>query len=108
MSVIEYIERMPGSESFLALSQDEQNKWIFQSTEILNDHIKRKRLITDRFVALQVLYDYESHEQDFATLKRQGVESFSTEGMSVSFKDGAVAPSIMAIMEGRAGVGSLI
>lgn len=109
MSVKEYLEQLPGTETFLALADTEQTKWIFQATETLVDHVATYK-ITDRLVALQTMYEFEGESEDFGMLKRQGVDQFSTEGLSVSFKSGSVAPKVLDILNrsGRAGVGSII
>lgn len=109
MTVKEYLAKLPGTESFLALSDAEQDRWIFQATETLNDHF-RPGQITDRVVALQTIYQFEGDSEDFAVLKRQGVDTFSTEGLSVSFKSGSIAPQVIDVISrgGRAGVGAII
>lgn len=111
MDVKEYIGNLPGSEQFLDQDDEVIDRWIFSANEILADHIP-KRKITDRIIAIQVLYMYNDQTQDFAILKSQGVQTFSTEGMSVTFNNGpsGVSPTVLAIIErsGRAGTGRLI
>lgn len=109
MSVADYLAKMPGTDSFLALEQAEQDRWIFMAQETLGDHY-RPRQITDRVIALQTMYMFEGESEDFAMLKRQGVDTFSTEGLSVSFKSGSVSPQVVDIISrgGRAGVGQLV
>lgn len=109
MSAKTYLAQLPGTETFLALETTEQDKWIFQATETLTDHLA-SRQITDRTIALQTMYEFEGESEDFAMLKRQGVDQFSAEGLSVSFKSGSVAPKVMDIVykPGRARVGSII
>jgi hypothetical protein len=109
MSAKEYLAKLPGTDEFLALASADQDRWIFQATETLTDHLA-SRQITDRAIALQTIYEYEGDQEDFAMLKRQGVDTFSTEGLSVSFKSGSVSPKVMDIVNrsGRAGVGSII
>lgn len=109
MSVNEYLNKLPGTDQFLALDQTVQDRWIFQATETLNDFLSARK-ITDRMIALQTMYEWEGESEDYAILKRQGIESFSAEGLSVSFKSGSVSPLVLAIVNrsGRAGVGSVI
>lgn len=111
MPVHEYIEKLPGSEQFLAQDSEVIDRWIFSAGELLADHIP-KRKITDRIIAIQVLYMFNDQAQDFAILKSQGVDTFSTEGMSVKFVDSpsGVSPTVLAIIErsGKAGTGRLI
>jgi hypothetical protein len=109
MAVNEYLAKLPGTDQFLALDQAEQDKWIFQATETLTDHLA-SRQITDRTIALQTMYEWEGDQEDFGMLKRQGVDTFSAEGLSVSFKSGSVSPKVLDIVtrSGRAGVGSII
>lgn len=85
MTTKEYLAMLPGTESFLALDDIQQDKWIFQATETLSDEYRPSQ-ITDRVIALQTIYEYEGDGEDFAMLKRQGVDKFSTEGLSVSLK----------------------
>lgn len=109
MTVKEYLGMIPGTDEFLALDQAEQDRWIFQSEEILKDHL-HPRQITHRVIALQTMYMFEGESEDFAVLKRQGVDQFSAEGLTVSFKSGSIAPQVMDIVDrgGRAGVGRII
>lgn len=111
MSVKDYIRKLPGSEQFMGQDDEVIERWIFSANETLADHIP-KRKITDRITAIQVLYMYNDQAQDFAILKSQGVDTFSTEGMSVKFTDSpsGVSPSVLAIIErsGRAGTGRLV
>lgn len=111
MSVKDYIKKLPGSDHFLSQDNDVIDRWIFSANETLIDHIP-KRKITDRIIAIQVLYMYNDQAQDFAILKSQGVDTFSTEGMSVKFVDSpsGISPSVLAIIErsGKAGTGRLV
>jgi hypothetical protein len=112
MSVKDYLNKMPGTESFLALNDPEQEKWLFLATETLSEYIPARK-ITDKITAIQVLYMFKDDAEDFAVLKSQGVDTFSTEGLSVSFKDkgpSSISPVILDIIShgGRAGVGSII
>ncbi len=119
-SIKEYLDRMYGNELYSDLFQPDQKKIIFNAHELLKDNFKES-LITDRAVALQVLYMLESDESDFSSLKNQGVSSYSIKGVSVSFRSsesktshnnssGLIAPAVMAILSPNSGakVGRLI
>jgi hypothetical protein len=108
MTIKEYLAKLPGTDAFLALPDTDQDRWIFMAQETLGDEYPARK-ISDRAVALQTLYMFEGDAEDFAMLKRQGVDQFSTEGLSVSFKSGAIAPQVIDIISGgRARVGRLI
>ncbi|GIO25099.1 hypothetical protein [Oceanobacillus sp. J11TS1] len=96
-SIKAYIDKMPGNDDFLALVEEEQDKIIFSSHELLKDHYK-ERDITDRAVALQVLYSIEGEDEEYAKLKRHGIKSYSVKGVSVTFEGGEIAPSVIAIL----------
>lgn len=96
-SIKEYIEKMPGGEALSDLEDAEQDKIIFSSHELLKDHYKEKD-ITNRAVALQVLYSIEGEDEEYAKLKRHGIKSYSVKGISVTFEGGEVAASVIAIL----------
>lgn len=118
-SIKNYIDRMYGNELFSKLEEPEKSKIIFNAHELLKD-IFEESLITERAVALQVLYMLESDETDFSSLKNQGVTSYSVKGVSVSFgssesknnnnRNGLIAPAVIAILNKNSGakVGRLI
>ncbi len=119
-SIKEYIDQMHGNESFIELDENAKAKIIFTAHELLKDNFKES-LITDRAVALQVLYMLESDESDFSSLKNQGVTSYSVKGVSVSFgssesetsgnnRNGLIAPAVLVILNKNSGakVGRLI
>lgn len=118
--IIEYINRMHGNELFIELEDDAKEKITFTAHELLKDNFKES-LITDRAVALQVLYMLESDASDFSSLRNQGVSSYSVKGVSVSFgssesetsgnnRNGLIAPAVLAILNKNSGakVGRLI
>lgn len=96
-SIKAYLEKMPNSDSLLDLEDKEQEKIIFSSFELLKDHYKEKD-ITDRAVALQVLYSIEGEDEEYAKLKRHGVKLYSVKGVSVTFEGGEIAASVIAIL----------
>lgn len=119
-SITEYIDRMHGNDLFVELEDPTKERIIFSANELLKDNFK-KSLITDRAVALQVLYMLESDASDFSSLKNQGVTSYSVKGVSVSFSsseskansnnhNGLIAPAVLAILNKNSGakVGRLI
>jgi hypothetical protein len=97
--VKEYIEKLPESltSSYIALSPTEQDKQIFFATEMLTDFYGSK--VTARTVALQLLFILESEGEEFARLKRHGVQSMSTKDTSVQFASShALSPDVVAIL----------
>lgn len=119
-TIEKYLNRMYGNELYEDLDESNQEKIIFNAHELLKDNFKAT-LITDRAVALQVLYMLESDESDFSSLRNQGVSSYSVKGVSVSFgssesktnksnDSGLIAPAVMALLNPNSGakVGNLI
>lgn len=88
---------MPGGDALSDLEVAEQDKIIFSAHELLKDHYK-ERDITDRAVALQVLYSVEGEDEEYAKLKRHGIKSYSVKGVSVTFEGGEIAASVIAIL----------
>jgi flagellar biosynthesis protein FlhB len=82
----DYFAKLPESMTapFNSLTPEEQEKQIFSATELLTDYYKES-LLTVRAVALQVLFILEAEGEEFARLKRHGVQSMSTKGTSVTF-----------------------
>lgn len=116
----DYLSQMYGIELFTELDDTEQSKVIFNAYELLKDNFKES-LITERAIALQVLYMLESDASDFSSLRNQGVASYSVKGVSVSFggsetktnsnnRNGLIAPAVLAILNKNSGakVGRLI
>lgn len=119
-SIKDYLNKMHGNELFVELDDEAKEKIVFSAHELLKDNFKES-LITDRAVALQVLYMLESDASDFSSLRNQGVSSYSVKGVSVSFgssesrgnsnnHNGLIAPAVMAILRPNSGakVGRLI
>jgi hypothetical protein len=109
MTVKEYLGMLPNTADFLGLTDKEIDAWIFQAQELLNDHYSPYK-ITPRAIALQTLYMYEGDNEEIAMLRRQGVQQFTTEGMSITLLSAGVSPLVIDIMNrgSGAGVGSLI
>lgn len=85
-----YMDNLYETDKFDKLDEDEQEKVVFSADEMLQDFYK-KRHITERVVALQVLHMLGgASADDFTSLKRQGVESYSVKGVSVSFGESAI------------------
>lgn len=107
-----FIGKMADTELFDALTTEEQDERIFTSSEYLAAVYGRRKL-TDAALAFQVLYDLEAKSEHYQHLKRHGVTSFSSKGVSVSFNDGSnVAPEVVGFLglpyNKGAGVGRLI
>ncbi|WP_342512797.1 hypothetical protein MKY34_19650 [Sporosarcina sp. FSL K6-1522] len=103
-TVMEYIEKMPGSDLFLELDQDEQVKHIFAAHELLKDNF-RESSITDRAVAMQTLYMLEGEDEEYAKLKRHGVKSYAVKGVSVTFDGSNISPDVSKLLKPKSGSG---
>lgn len=108
-SVKLYLALMPKSSGFFELDELEQTQSVFAAFELLKDHFPLEK-ITDRAVALQVLYMLEGEDEEFAMLQRHGVKSYSVKGVSVTFNGSGIAQSVIDIIIGTrsAMVGRLI
>jgi len=108
-SIKEYLDKMYGNGLYEELESTDQDKIIFGALELLKDNFKEES-ITDRAVALQVLYMLEGEEEEFSKLKRHGVKSYSVKGVSVTFDGTEIAPSVIQLLEPvpKAKVGRLI
>lgn len=110
-SIKKYIEKMHGNDLFMNLEDGEKDSSIFSAFELLKDHYRLSK-ITDRAVAVQVLFMLEGEDEEYAKLKRHGVKSYAVKGVSVSFDGGEIASSVIAILgeprTKKATVGQLI
>ncbi|MDY0395423.1 hypothetical protein ACFSMW_13505 [Virgibacillus halophilus] len=108
-SIKAYLERMYGNELFKELSEPEQEKIVFAAHELLKDYAPEDK-ITDRVVALQVLFMLEGEEEEYAKLKRHGIKSYSVKGVSVTFEGTEIAPAVLKLLGyvPKAKVGRLI
>jgi hypothetical protein len=97
--VKEFMGKLADTELFDALTDEEKDKVIFTSSEFLKAIYGRFRITTESVVAFQVLYDLEAKTEHYQHLKRHGVTSFSSKGVSVSFKDDSnVSPQVIGIL----------
>lgn len=92
-----YLSMLSNNELFEALSEPEKNKIIFTSHELLKDYFTTEKL-TDRAVALQVLYSLEGEDEEYSKLKRHGVTSYSVKGVSVSFDGSGISPDVIRLL----------
>lgn len=108
-AVKEYLTRLSNTELFDELSPEDKDKQIFTATELLGDYFPIEK-VTDRAIALQVLYDLEGEDEEYAKLKRHGIKSYSVKGVSVTFDGSGISPDVIRIIGGRnkASVGRLI
>jgi len=108
-TIKDYLDCMYGNEQFKEIDNTEQGKIIFNAHEVLKDNFKEDS-ITDRAVALQVLYMLEGEEEEYAKLKRHGVKSYSVKGVSVTFEGTDIAPAVIKLLQPKptAKVGRLI
>ncbi|PAE17288.1 hypothetical protein CHH91_04595 [Virgibacillus sp. 7505] len=103
-----YLESIFNSDAYTALDNDARKKAVFSATELLKDKFDESKL-TDRAVAIQVMYMLEGEEEYFAVLKRHGITSYSTKGVSVSISVGSISPDVLTILGyHKAGIGRLI
>jgi len=92
-----YLERLYDNELYKELINADQDKIIFEAYELLKDNFKVET-ITDRAVALQVLYMLEGEEEEYAKLKRHGVKSYSVKGVSVTFDGTDISPAVLKLL----------
>lgn len=105
--VKEFMGKLADTELFDALTDEEQDKVIFTSSEFLKAIYGRFRT-TESVVAFQVLYDLEAKTEHYQHLKRHGVTSFSSKGVSVSFKDDSnISPQVIGIL-GKPSLGAKV
>lgn len=96
-SIKEYLDRMYGNELYTEIDTDQQGRIIFTAHELLKDYFKEQD-VTNRTVALQVLYMLEGEEEEFSKLKRHGVKSYSVKGVSVTFDGSLISPDVMQLL----------
>jgi hypothetical protein len=98
--VKDYLAKLPDDSIALysSLPTQQQDKQIFLAAELLGDFYRSKD-ITARAVALQMLYNLEAEGEEFARLKRHGIQSMSTKDTSVTFaRADALSPSVISIL----------
>lgn len=99
-AIKDYMSKLPESVAspFNSLSEPEKGKQIFLATESLADHYSESKL-TPRVVALQILFTLEAEGEEFAKLKRHGVQSASAKGTSVTFsRSDSLSPAVVDIL----------
>lgn len=101
-SVDAYLKRMSNTAGYTDLDAAEQEKKVFEASELLKDHFDASKL-TDRAVALQTIYMLEGDEEGFGRLKRQGVKSYAVKGVSVSFEGSGISEEVLLILTSRRG-----
>jgi len=103
-----YLEKMHFADQYKKLEHPAKESIIFEATELLKDNFAEVKL-TDRAIALQVLFMLEGEEEEYSKLKRHGVKSYAVKGVSVSFDGNNIAPDVLAILQPKkASVGRLI
>ncbi|MCM3651327.1 hypothetical protein [Metabacillus litoralis] len=96
-----YINKMPFSDSYKSLDTPLKQAMVFAAEELLKDHYKES-LLTDRLIALQTLFVIEGEDEEYSKMKRHGVTSFATKGVSASFEGDNISPDVKAILgEGK-------
>ena len=109
-SIDTYLKKLRLSEPYKNLEPLDQESAVFTATELLTDHFAASKL-TDRAVALQVLYTLEGEEEEYAKLKRHGVKSYAVKGVSVSFEGTGISPDVISLLQpdtSKARVGRLV
>ncbi|WP_144558531.1 hypothetical protein [Shouchella miscanthi] len=105
-SINAYLAQMPFTGLYDGLSSDDKVKHVFNAQEVLKAHF-RPSLLSERAVALQLLYMLEGEEEEYAKLRRQGVSSFSTNRVSASLSGNGIAPEVKALLKSKGRVGRL-
>lgn len=109
-SIDTYIKKLRHSEPYEKLELYDQEAEVFTAMELLKDHFDASKL-TDRAVALQVLYTLEGEEEEYAKLKRHGVKSYAVKGVSVTFEGSGISPDVISLLQpdsSKARVGRLV
>lgn len=108
-SIKKYLDKMYGNDLYKEIDNVQQESIIFTAHELLKDYFKEDD-ITDRSVALQVIYMLEGEDEEYAKLKRHGVKSYSVKGVSVTFDGSLISPDVMQLLQpvSSAKVGRLI
>jgi hypothetical protein len=107
-SIDEYLKKLHFAEAYLKMDDTAKESIVFTAEELLKDQFNPSK-ITERVVALQVLFMLEGEDEEFSKYKRQGVSNFSTKGISISFNGSNISPDVLAILKpSRASIGRLI
>ncbi|KQL57233.1 MULTISPECIES: hypothetical protein [Bacillaceae] len=101
-----YLAQMPFTALYDELSSDDKVKHVFNAQEVLKAHY-RASLLSERAVALQLLYMLEGEEEEYAKLRRQGVSSFSTNRVTASIGGSEIAPEVRSLLKSKGRVGRL-
>ena len=100
LEVIEYINRLPSSmnTAYLNMGEKDRSAMIFLANELLLDAYPAAKL-TPRISALQVLFMIEGEREEYAKLKRHGIQSASAKDTSISFTStAALSPDVLNIL----------
>lgn len=108
-SVNAYLDKLRRADGYKSLAQGEREAEVFTAGEMLKDYFPEDK-ITDRAVALQVLYNIEGESETYAMLKRQGVKSYSVKDVSVTFEGSGISPDVINLLQPKRGasVGRMI
>lgn len=93
-----YIMRLPLNEPFTELSPEDQEKFIFNASEMLERRVDAS-VITYKMIGLQALFMAEGEGEEWAKMKRQGIKSMGMDGMSFSFDSSHVSPEVAIMIE---------
>lgn len=89
-----YLKKLDNNDLFIGMIEPDQDKAIFSSSELLKDYFPVDK-ITNRAIALQVLYALEGEDEEYAKLKRHGVKSYSVKGVSITFEGSGISPDVI-------------
>lgn len=96
-SIDAYLNNLHFSDAYKVLEQAKKESIVFTALELLKDHYRESKL-TDRAVSLQVLYMLEGEDEEYSKLRRQGVTSFSTKGISVALAGSGISPDVITML----------
>lgn len=100
LEVIEYINKLPSSmtSAYLEMDEKERAAMIFLANESLLDFYPASK-ISARVSALQVLFMIEAETEEYAKLKRHGIQSASSKDVSVNFVNtAALSPDVINLL----------
>lgn len=104
-SVNAYLQKLYSAKAYKALPEAERQQVVFEAQELLESHFDKKKL-TDRTVGLQVMFNLEGDDEEYAKLKRHGVKSYSVKGVSVTFESltaAGVSPGVADLLLPKSG-----
>ena len=98
--VVEYIKKMPTTEFYESMSEEQREQHIFNAYEEVNDLLIKYPNVTinTRMVALQALYNIEAEEEGIAMLRRQGIKDYTVKDVKATL-DTTINPRLLDLIE---------